>query len=1178
MLLGFFFLCWVCPALAAPERWHEYVSPERFGALALRLAPRVDLFQAIWAVDPDAELYGGTSRDFLWFLRRKFSAARSVDDVDAIVRALEARVIDAREFIAPESDVDVISTKELGDSVLYDPAFVTRIERVGAEWFRPKHPRYEQELQQGGIPVEKIRLGRQGFRAPVDPALAGGVEEIHRGVPTLGYRDTIRDTQFFRDRENHPLLLVLRWLRQTSVAYFQRFGRGAPSEENLREVLDETSIRTAREIVAEALRAPETLRPFFAKESFSKRVNRQVQKSYRSHINPTVARLLHARFSIDEVLAPYVPAPVRPYHSVMFAHRWADDALAAWAADAEVAAAVEPFGDYARREGFGTNGASVEVLHGTPSLDAYRSLVFAGAAPSESGSGGSGLYASDRRHRGFVENWRKQERPKELGPLVVRLRVRSGARFVDTTRGSGQALWKKFDAGGFGPVKEIGGARYDAFARRFGVDVLRFEYGTVAAYVVKNGDVLESIAGDTMPLMTYRDAAEALDRRRGDASFATTLFAADRSLWAHLGALLAGWPKESRMAVLAGLMRAVPGVVLDRWPLLQARLALAWPESVSELIAALERDAIRALVPPPARPGRHDVFFGIVTEDGEAFSKRVRSIARHFPPAVALRWFRQAGLLRSSEAHETRATVVKAVLANFGRFRDLSHEESLDFEFLRAIDTAGGTAAVPYAETQLRLRSLGLAFAAQWPAGIQDRLRSRRAGRLPYFYSLDDFESARPSDALKAAAAVLVERGDAEAAFEEYERAWRFRQPVLGFSTEVLRRLVKKTAWSADDWRWWAEAVAASATFLAAHDPRLVDEDPLGFVLPGFRATDETRTGVVYAVRNALEAAEARISPPASAWLGGLPAKTRLRLLQAFLVDSPLTGSRFLPWVERLWPEGLSAWDRDLEKSALELIPAITERDGAEGAVGFLERLVAWLGPDDVRAAGSALSISGVGAFLRVPVLSTAPGLREKAQDLQRWHWQAQFAPRLLLYGTASTGKTSFFLSRPDLWAEPSDADVAEDLVRALPEADRVVGWSDLLRSRVASAWMVGKLESHFELRSYLPFHEWKSLLGSFAIFVDGDLRARHLLGLDHAKLPFLPDEGSAERLRGQFLPFSAEQRRALRETIAALEDGARRHPFLNVVDRALESAERGAVDRFLECVRQLAERRKTVF
>ena len=101
------------PAFAGVEK----ISEEEFRSLAAELAPKVNLFREVWKQDPAAEFYGGTSRDFLYWLKGEFVDAHNQTDVSKIITKLrQTNTIDIKSFIIGESDIDLISTRSLAIS------------------------------------------------------------------------------------------------------------------------------------------------------------------------------------------------------------------------------------------------------------------------------------------------------------------------------------------------------------------------------------------------------------------------------------------------------------------------------------------------------------------------------------------------------------------------------------------------------------------------------------------------------------------------------------------------------------------------------------------------------------------------------------------------------------------------------------------------------------------------------------------------------------------------------------------------------------------------------------------------------------------------------------------------------------------------------------------------------
>ena len=189
----------------AEEAWQQWIKPHEFEILCEDLSHNVDFFEKIWAMDPNAELYGGTSRDFVWHIRGELSKATSQAEMTAIVAGLRTKRLDVKGFVVGNSDVDVITDANMA-SVDYDRGMLTKIETISHRWFDPKSQSFEQETKQGHIPVEKMRLGKSGFRKTEGIDYGNGVVEIYYARPSLHYNPAIESTAFYKDKGNHEIL------------------------------------------------------------------------------------------------------------------------------------------------------------------------------------------------------------------------------------------------------------------------------------------------------------------------------------------------------------------------------------------------------------------------------------------------------------------------------------------------------------------------------------------------------------------------------------------------------------------------------------------------------------------------------------------------------------------------------------------------------------------------------------------------------------------------------------------------------------------------------------------------------------------------------------------------------------------------------------------------------------
>ena len=115
----------------------EFLSEKEFRDLASRLAPKVNLFDEVWRQDPAAMFYGGTTRDYLYWLKGRFLAAKNRAEALALVQELRREpAIDVRDFIIGDSDVDVVSKKQPD----LDPKQfgVRKLDSITPDIFNPK--------------------------------------------------------------------------------------------------------------------------------------------------------------------------------------------------------------------------------------------------------------------------------------------------------------------------------------------------------------------------------------------------------------------------------------------------------------------------------------------------------------------------------------------------------------------------------------------------------------------------------------------------------------------------------------------------------------------------------------------------------------------------------------------------------------------------------------------------------------------------------------------------------------------------------------------------------------------------------------------------------------------------------------------------------------------------------
>ncbi len=466
--------------LLAPSRASAELSVDEFRALARELAPKVNLFADAWAQDPEAEFYGGTTRDFLYWVKGQLAEGKTPEQL----RKLEH--IDVRDFIIGDSDVDIVSKKYL--SLSPGNYGVRKIDSIKPDRFDATTTAGKDELRQGYIPVEKIRLGGKGF-IPWS-GVGDGIGEIHSGRVTVHFAtdEEFQGTEFAKKKLNHPVLLALRFLRLAAINYYRSHGKGYPNREALFD-LDKASAEAVRAVIRKAADSEE-LKPYLAETKFSEWLNASVKKAFLSYTNPNAAKALFDEFGVPDLLLRY-PKGIEPYNVFLF-ERYPQPDL--------VKAHLAAFGttEQALFTPIKQVFPDLQFFHGTRTDGSFRAILFQGILPSEGGSAGRGLYGVARRNISFSEKWAGD--PKR----VVSFTLGEGTRLIDITQGEGQRLFKAF------------GGTEDAFADYFGADILRYPYGSEEAFVVKNSGVLSGPQGDRVQLLSFSKlherAAEIHDR------------------------------------------------------------------------------------------------------------------------------------------------------------------------------------------------------------------------------------------------------------------------------------------------------------------------------------------------------------------------------------------------------------------------------------------------------------------------------------------------------------------------------------------------------------------------------------------------------------------------------------------------------------------------------------------
>lgn len=291
---------------------HQLTYAE-FKALALELAPKVDLFRDTWAFAPQAEFFGGTSRDYLYWLKGRLAKARTGAELSQIVAELRARSeIKLREFVQPNSDVDIVAKR---DSFVLDPARygVKKIDFVNIARFNVAHPVGETEVKQGFIPIEKIRLSQASVFTDVQ--FGDGVKELFLSRPTVRFASDreFAESYYAKLGINHPILLALRYIRIVAMDHRERHGNEKPALEHVLNEMDRASHDAVMKVITKAANGRELL-PYIENPKFLEWFEAAAKKTAAANTNAAVSELLMDHFGANEIsarhpsLRPLMPA------------------------------------------------------------------------------------------------------------------------------------------------------------------------------------------------------------------------------------------------------------------------------------------------------------------------------------------------------------------------------------------------------------------------------------------------------------------------------------------------------------------------------------------------------------------------------------------------------------------------------------------------------------------------------------------------------------------------------------------------------------------------------------------------------------------------------------------------------------------------------------------------------
>ena len=458
----FLFLFFLSPPLFAGV---EQISEEEFRALATQLASKVNLFKEVWAKDPEAIFYGGTTRDYLYWLKRQFWKVNTRTEADEVIQNLKKkREISVRDFIIGDSDVDVISEKTI--KINASEFGVRKIDSINPQIFDPQTPMGENEIHQGHAPIEKIRLTKGGLTQ--DPLLGDGLHEVYTGRPTVHFTDpeVFAKTKYAREGANHPILLALRYLRLMAINYYNSHGDTYSEKDLLLADLDPASQKAVQKIIAAVLKKKE-LEPFLLNHRFHSWINSTIQKSFRSYSNPTAALEYMKLFKVDELVRVYGETAIQPIYQYVFRKQKDPEKIAANLKKLN----IDPERFFKKVRDVFPDGY---FYHGTQDNDAFLSILLQGVLPSTRGAVGKGLYGVASDNKDYAASWGGTKN------RVVRFPVSPDAKIVD--------IYNDPYVEGVlsGVVKNL-----EELADAFGIDMYLYPYGT-KAFVVKNSAALGS--------------------------------------------------------------------------------------------------------------------------------------------------------------------------------------------------------------------------------------------------------------------------------------------------------------------------------------------------------------------------------------------------------------------------------------------------------------------------------------------------------------------------------------------------------------------------------------------------------------------------------------------------------------------------------------------------------------
>ncbi len=457
-----------------------FLTREDLRSLATELAPKVDLFREVWAIDPQAEFYAGTTRDFLYWILGHFKGLKTPTEIDRIKKELLARpLIQVREMVGPLSDADIITRNENHFELRGEDFGIRKLDFNSIHRFNPSHEFGQSEIDQGYIPVEKLRLAKTGIVE--DKTFGDGLSELISGKLTITFADENKfwNTYYAKQGSNHPLLLSIRYLRIISQDYLRRHGSSYPIKEKLFAPMSSDIAQEIKLQIQKALLDPK-FKKFLENNFGEKWLNGAIQKSFRSFTNATATFQLLQEMGVTNLIEVY-PQKISSILDYLLKVERDQTTINKEFKKSK----FTPDEIYQPIDSLLSNR---ELYHGAGSEDSFRSLIFQGVIPSEIGSAGRGLYGVAPEHLKFAQKWSK--RRSGVNNIVVALKLSPHAKIIDTTRGKGKKLFRHW-------LSENNTHSEDKFAKAFGADILVYSYPAPGgrAFVLKNADIIESRRG-----------------------------------------------------------------------------------------------------------------------------------------------------------------------------------------------------------------------------------------------------------------------------------------------------------------------------------------------------------------------------------------------------------------------------------------------------------------------------------------------------------------------------------------------------------------------------------------------------------------------------------------------------------------------------------------------------------